>query len=304
MSGQDLKYSMLLVGRLLLLCCLLVALPARAELLQLVLSEAGGPYIEFENTLRDALEGGRWKIQAANDASAPDLIVTAGASALRQVLARNPSQSVLATLIPKQAYEKMLSEFSGHLPRRISAIWLDQPPGRQAAFIRHLLPGNKKIGLLLSNETRPLFSPFQRAFSNQGLSLDSEESDGDRNLLPTLNSLLPRVGLLLAVPDSSIYRRDNIKAILVTTYRHQKPVVAFSAALVNAGALAAIYSTPAQIARQTAETIQQSGANLGNASGPNLFAISLNGAVAQSLDLNLPDEAALRRALIAEKEAK
>lgn len=295
---------MLFVCRLLLLCCLLLALPARAEQLQLVLSEAGGPYAEFESNLRDALDGSRWKIQSANDSATPELIVTAGASALRQVLARNPGQSVLATLIPKRAYEKILTEFSGRLPRRISAIWLDQPPGRQAAFIRHLLPSSKKIGLLLSNETRPLLAPIQRAFNSQGLSLDNEESDGDRNLLPALNGLLPRVNLLLAVPDPGIYRRDNIKAILVTSYRHQKPVIAFSAALVNAGALAAIYSTPAQIARQTAELVQQSGSNLGNATGPSLFAISLNGAVAQSLDLNLPDEAALRRALIAEKDAK
>lgn len=298
---------MLLVLRLLLVFLLAVS-TARAGNVALVLSENTGPYAEFANTYRDALDGSNWKIasQGGSDSlagSSPDLIIAVGSNAFRQVLNQGGSTPVVATLIPRQAYEKLLAENPGR-GRRTTAIYLDQPASRQAAFLRHLLPGKKRVGMLVSSETRAAVGQFRQAFATAGLTLDSEDSDTEQTLLPTLNSLLPRVNLLLAIPDTQIYRRENIKAILVTTYRYQRPVVAFSAAFVNAGALAALYSTPAQIARQAAELTQSFSATLPPPMPPSQFAVVINSNVAQALDLNIQDEAAIRRAMLADKEAR
>lgn len=289
----------------------LFALPARSEQAWLLLSDNSAPYAEFESTLRDTLADSRWRLtisHVAGSADTPrpqaDLIIAAGAQALRTVLAQNPSQPVLATLLPRQSFERLSAEFAGKLPRRLSAIWLDQPLVRQASFLRHLLPDHRRIGVLLSPETRNQQIALQRALSTANLSLDIEETDGERSLMPALGTLLPKVQVLLALPDTAIYRRDNIKPILMTTYRHQRPLVAFSAAFVSAGALAALYSTPAQIARQTADILQQPGSALPPPGSPTLFSISLNSTVAQSLDLKLSDEASLRRALLSEREPK
>lgn len=289
----------------------LFALPARSEQAWLILSDNSAPYTEYESTLRDALADSRWRLSvttAAGLTDAPrqqgDLIIAAGAQALRLVLAQNPSQPILATLLPRQSFERLSSEFSGKLPKRISAIWLDQPLSRQASFLRHLLPDYRRIGILLSPDLRGQHPTLQRALSQAGLTLETEETDGERSLMPALGNLLPKVQLLLALPDTTIYRRDNIKPILMTTYRHQRPLIAFSPAFVNAGALAALYSTPAQIARQTVDILQQHGAALPPPGSPSLFSISLNSTVAQSLDLKLPDEATLRRALLSEREPK
>ncbi len=298
------------VLRLLFIFLFVVPL-ARAGNVTLVLSESGGPYAEFSTTLREALDGSNWKLsrqplgteQADEGSERPDLIIAAGSSALRQVLARGGSTPVVATLIPRLAYDKLVAE-SGSRNRRLSAIYLDQPPARQAAFLRQLLPGKNRIGMLSSPETRHLNNQFQQAFAAAGLILDSEESDTDKTLLPALAALLPRVGILLATPDTTIYKRDNIKAILVTTYRYQRPMVAFSAALVNAGALAALYSTPPQIARQTAELIQGFSNTLPAPMPPSQFAVLINQNVAQALNLNLPDEADIRRAMLADKDAR
>jgi len=297
----------LLVLRLLLVF-LLAASTARAASVALVLSENSGPYAEFASTYRDALEGSHWKIgsQGGSDSlagSSPDLIIAVGSNAFRQVLNQGGSTPVVATLIPRQAYEKLLAENPGR-GRRTTAIYLDQPASRQAAFLRHLLPGKKRVGMLVSSETRGAVGQFRQAFATAGLTLDSEDSDTEQTLLPTLNSLLPRVNLLLAIPDTQIYRRENIKAILVTTYRYQRPVVAFSAAFVNAGALAALYSTPAQIARQAAELTQSFSTTLPPPMPPSQFAVVINSNVAQALDLNIQDEAAIRRAMLADKEAR
>ncbi|WP_226461811.1 ABC transporter substrate-binding protein [Quatrionicoccus australiensis] len=302
---------MVLATLRLLFVFLLVVPLARAGNVALVLSESTGPYAEFSATLRDALDGSNWKLSrypvgldAAEDGTErADLIIAAGSTALRQVLGRGGSTPIIATLIPRQVYDKLVAE-SGSRNRRLTAIYLDQPPARQASFLRQLLPGKNRIGMLISAETRPQNNQFQHAFNAAGLILDSEESDTDRTLLPALSTLLSRVHVLLATPDTNIYKRDNIKAILVTTYRHQRPVVAFSAALVNAGALAALYSTPAQIARQSAELVLAFTNTLPAPMPPSQFAVQINQNVAQALNLNLPDEADIRRAMLADKDAR
>jgi len=274
----------------------------------LLLSENSGPYAEFSKALDDALNGTNWKVTTAAKADAvdpsatrADLIVTAGSEAFRQTLTRGGATPILATLLPRQSYEKILAD-AGRGRGRVSAIYLDQPPARQAAFLRQLLPGQKRIGMLVSNETRPQLGLYRQTFTNAGLTLDSEDSDSENTLLPAANALLPRVGALLAIPDSTIYKRENIKAILITSYRHQRPVVAFSAAFVNAGALAALFTTPAQIARQAADLIVGTGANLPGPMAPSLFAVAINQNVVYALGLSVPDEAMIRRGMLADRE--
>jgi hypothetical protein len=46
------------------------------------------------------------------------------------------------------------------------------------------------------------------------------------------------------------------------------------------------------------------GTSLPNPSGPTQFAIAINSNVAQSLGLNIPDEAAIRRAMLGDREIR
>lgn len=273
----------------------------------LILSESGGAYGEFAGALEDVLSSSTWSISSRIQADAvqlptADLVVTAGSDALRKALSRTDSPPIIATLLPRQSYERILAE--NRKPGRITAIYLDQPAARQAAFLRHLLPDQKRFGVLVSTETRSTLPQFRQAFSNAGLTLDVEDADTERALLPALNTLLERTAALVAIPDNSIYRRNNIKAILITAFRHQRPVIGYSPAFVTAGALAALHTTPTQMARQTADLIIAHGTNLPQPSGPNQFAVAINSNVAQSLGLKVPDEAAIRRALLADRETR
>ena len=293
-----------LSARFLLCLTLLLAPVAWAGNVTLLLSDSAGPYAEFSSTFSEALNSRRWSIHLLPKADAytpgapaADLIVTAGSEALRQALQRAPPGTpILATLLPRQTFERLLNE-TPRARRQLTALVLDQPPARLSAFIRHLLPGQTRIGILSSPETRPLLPALRQSGGN--LQFDSEDVDSDGALLPALNNLLPRVGALLALPDAGIYRRDNIKSILITTYRQQRPVIAYSSAFVTAGALAALYSTPAQIARQAADLIEQPG-TLPSIVYPAQFAIAINANVAQALGLNVADEASLRQRLLTE----
>lgn len=301
---------MLQLSRFALAFLLTLALPAWGGAIAIVISEAGGTYAEFSGTLEEALAGTNWTVSTTAQAEAlaqlsgqVDLIVTVGSEALRKTLSKGENTPIIATLLPKQNYEKIVAEFR-RPPGRLTAIYLDQPASRQAAFLSHLLPGQKRVGMLLSSETKNAASQYRVAFGNAGLKLDSEDVDSEVALLPALNSLLGRVSALIAIPDSTIYRRNNIKAILITAFRYQRPVIGYSPSFVNAGALAALHTTPAQIARQAADMIISHGTSLPAPTGPNQFAIAINNNVAESLNLNVPDEATIRRAMLANKEAR
>ena len=88
------------------------------------------------------------------------------------------------------------------------------------------------------------------------------------------------------------------RSILLTSYRFQKPIVAFSRAYVDAGALAAIFTTPEQVAAdliawlrlQKDESVQ-----LPPPRGPASFDIAVNRQVARALGLSVADDAELLR---------
>lgn len=301
---------MLRLPRFFLILLIVLAAPAWGGSIALVLSENGGMYGEFANTLDESLSGTTWNIVSTSQgdsptppARPPDLTVTVGSEALRRTLSRGDGTPIIATLLPRQTYERILAEHR-RTSGRITAIYLDQPANRQAVFLRHLLPDQKRFGILFSSETRNSASQYRQAFAWAGLVLDSEDSDSEKTLLPALNALLTRSGALVALPDATIYHRNNIKAILITAFRLQRPVIGYSTAFVTAGALAALHSTPSQIARQTADMIINSGTNLTPPTGPTQFAIAINPNVAQALGLNIPDEASLRRAILADRDAR
>jgi ABC-type uncharacterized transport system substrate-binding protein len=103
--------------------------------------------------------------------------------------------------------------------------------------------------------------------------------------------------VLLAIPDSRIYSAASIRNILLTSYRHEVPLIGLSQGYVNAGALAAIFTLPEQIAEQTARQIVAFDKKraLSAPSYPENFSVALNAQVARSLEIRLPSEDEIRK---------
>ena len=101
------------------------------------------------------------------------------------------------------------------------------------------------------------------------------------------------------LPDQSIYNRDTLKGILLTTYRSRIPVISYSPGHVKSGALAAIYSSPGDIGRHLANLINQRHEGRLNTNNKMVYAeyysIATNQRVARSLGLKLPSEEKLRQ---------
>jgi ABC-type uncharacterized transport system substrate-binding protein len=121
---------------------------------------------------------------------------------------------------------------------------------------------------------------------------------GQTGLFPALQSLLRDVDVVLALPDPEVFNGQTAGNILTAAYRRRVPLVGFSPAYVKAGALLALYSTPAQIGSRGGDILRQalSGNALPRPQWPADFVVKLNSDVAHSLGLAL-DEAALAEQL-------
>jgi ABC-type uncharacterized transport system substrate-binding protein len=117
--------------------------------------------------------------------------------------------------------------------------------------------------------------------------------------------LIATADLFIAINDPLALSRENAKWLLYVAYQKQVPVIGFSKTYVKAGAAAAVYSEPEQIARQSAELARDWGSSSGRClpspSHAKYFNVTINHAVSQSLGSSLHNEDELVR-LILEQE--
>src|SRR3974390_3381 len=290
--------------RIILLCFAAVVFGApgarlHAQTVDLILSEEGGAYSEVKDVLTQQLAGrARWNVLTAAAAdqgykSEAQLVVTVGVKAFQVAAPLAGKTPVLGTLIPRAAYEAAARKDAGPGSRGTSAIYLDQPPARQLNLVRLVAAGREKIGLLVSSDTDPAVAGFRSAAQGRQLTVLTELVNGTDDLHPALRRLLSRSDAIVALPDSTIYNATTIVNILITTYRAQQPLFGFSPAYVKAGALAAVYSTPRQVAQEAADwgLLYSGTAPLPAPRFPRLFSVAINETVAHSLGITVDDEA-------------
>jgi len=268
-----------------------------------VQAEEGGVHAEAAAVLRAEL-GSEAELSfgvapAAFDAARPppELIVAIGAVAYERAMAWLAGRGadwarvpVLATLLPRAAFDAS----QGGGGRAVSAVVLDQPLGRQLALIRRALPDRRRVGVLPGPRTRPQLGTLEREAAARGLRLFAAPSvEAAEGIYPALKEALAEADVLLALPDPVVYNGASLQNILLASYRARVPLVAFSPAYVKAGALLAVYSTPAQVARHAAGMARDwlAGRGLPPPQSPREFAVIANPRVAASLGLPLDDVA-------------
>lgn len=227
--------------------------------------------------------------------SALDMIVTVGAQAARQAASLNPRAPVLNTLLPRQTYLEL--ERSDVRVRRHTAIYLDQPLRRQLNLIGLALPEHSHVATILGPTTTALEPELATAARDRDLRLHVRRLSNPQDLIPLLREVLDESDVLLSLPDSQIFNSGTIHHLLIATYHRKVPVVGFSRAFVEAGALLAVYSSPAQTGRQAAEIIQHALRTPTRAlpppQYPKYFTVAVNRRVAASLGIDVPDEQTL-----------
>lgn len=224
------------------------------------------------------------------------LIVTVGTPAARTVNKANPPVPVLYTLLPRQTYQQLT-----RAAPRDSAIYLDQPLGRQLDLARAALPRATRVGVLSGPTTAGLLVELRTSAQSRGLQIVARDIGRADELLGALVRVLEESDVLLSLADPLVFNNHTTHHLLLTTYRHGVPVLGLSRSYVEAGALLAVYSTPEHIGRQIADVLLKLGFTgapaLPSAQPPRFFSVSVNRRVAAALGLTLPDEAELLRRL-------
>lgn len=266
--------------------------------LTVVLSENGGAYLEYSNALGAQLKTSNVKLKVIDvDTPLPDsdLVIAAGMQAALTV-ARSKPAAMLAVLIPKEGYARLLIEFPAQAKAGgISSIYLDQPLKRQLDLIATVLPATASIGVLYSTPPKEL-GTLRMLVKARKLELNERSPASVSNLHTALQELLQSSDVLLALPDVGIYNTSTIRNILLATYRSKVPLIGFSPAYVKAGALCAVFSTPQQIASQSLGIIREYAETrvLQAAQYAKEFDVSVNEQVARSLGLNIKSATQVR----------
>lgn len=289
-----------LSGRLLFLPlgCLLLCVPqvqADALRVAVVLSEEGGAYLAFSESLRSKLPADRFVLttQRADDAlGEADLYLAVGMKAASRLASTDAP--TLNVLVPKAGYDKLLHSEPQHTSPR-SAVFLDQPMERQLALLLVALPDTHDVGVLYANPP-PELKNVRHLLASRNIHLHERAVDEKHPLNDALDSILSESNVLFVLADADVYNASTIRNILLTAYRKQVPLVGISQAFVKAGALCAVFTTPEQFAEQVAAMVRRYGETqrLPAAQYPSEFEVLVNTQVARSLDLRIKDAYQLR----------
>ncbi|MHB1186656.1 ABC transporter substrate-binding protein [Thiobacillus sp.] len=290
-------------------CLALVPALAAAARVAVVLSDDSAPYQEVFQVIQAFLDDGPHALirttaagLAASSLNDAHLTVAVGVRAAESVAALPVRTPVLAVLVPRAWYAKTgRARLSDSGRRSASAIYLDQPFERQAQLIRLAIPEAQRVGVLLSDEQASLTGELGAALHAQQLSLVLGTLSGEQHLIAPLENVLSGADVLLAVADPQVFNRNTAQSLFLTSYRYRVPVLGYSRSLTRAGALLSLHSSPAQIGRQTAESViaalQGESVRLPLPGHPIYFSISINEQVARSLGYTLLPEAELEKRL-------
>ena len=116
-----------------------------------------------------------------------------------------------------------------------------------------------------------------------------------------MDRVLDKTDVMLGLVDPIVFNRTSARNVLLTAYRWKVPLVGISPAYVRSGAIAAVYSTPAQLGAQVSEiirdTIHENGQAIPTIQYPKYFRVAVNYQVAESMGLYIASEDELQEIL-------
>jgi putative ABC transport system substrate-binding protein len=301
------QWLTLLIG--FVLSCVFAVPESRADHL-IVLSRQLPSYQEVADTLASKLTTPSKILTLSElkrqnyDYSNYQQVIALGASAGDALFQTVPEgKHLIISFIPRQTYNALLLKHKNH-PRvangAVTAIYLDQPYSRQLALAKLIAPQAKSVATALGPHSANDLNLLRSAAQGHNLELKYETLQETDNPIHKLQPLIKSADIFLSLPDKSVFNRTTAKWILYISFKQRIPLIGFSKKYVEAGALAAVYSSPSDLGRQTAELANQytNTAPLPKPTYPQYFHVSTNPTAAHSLHLNIPSEDTLTKQLI------
>jgi len=292
------------------LILLAAALPALADSerlkVHLVLSVDGSAYQAFEQGFKSFHdEKNPFKVETHHaedelDGFSPEedaRVVAVGTQALRLLLEKHDGP-LFTAMVPSLTLDRLIV---GHENRAITGIFIDQHPARHLKLIKAALPEAERIGMITSDNEDGLRKSFDDHIEAIGLDIQHQTAENRRELITAVETLSRENQALLVVPSKSTQGAQQLRALLLRSFRARMPVFAYSPGLVSAGSLMAVYSTPEKLGREAAEQVfelkETAAEQWPKPRHPKHMEISVNREVARSLGLRVRDSQTLREEL-------
>ncbi len=213
------------------------------------------------------------------------LYVAIGPAALRDAVARRCDCVIISAFTSSQVWRALTAKTPAARAGLITAVYAEPAPPDQLRLAALLYGRPVRVGAILGEDTTFLRPALEPEVEVQPFAL------GD-DINHTLNRMT-RSEVLLAMPDGDVYNPENVRNILLSTYRRKQGVIGFSADMVKVGALATTYSEIEDINTQVAEIAAAFvvTGNLPPPQFPRYFRTVVNEGVARSLDVRVTDGA-------------
>ena len=177
--------------------------------------------------------------------------------------------------------------------RGVTGVFLEFPLETQLAWLRHLMPDARRIGVVFNPaENRDTIEAADRIASRMGLELLAREVATPLELPGALESLANRADVLLGISDNVVVTPQTARSLLLFSFRNRIPFIGLSTAWVKAGAFYALDRDYRDIGRQCAELAAKVLAGADPASlapvPPRRVTYSLNLKTAEQMKMQIP----------------
>lgn len=267
---------------------LLLTAPAEAADIAVLSHKKLGSVTQLARLLSEQLEQDVDVRLISDDLSAASYkaVVLAGPKAVSGWQGKPPAVAVFAS-------QKIVQQ---HKDKLASAIFIEPPLVRQVRLTAAILGNDQSLGVMVTD-----LAPWQQAIAalKEMTNVNWYALSDYQNLNRALVDLLRNNEALIGVYDPELYSSVNIKNILITAYRHHKPLIGPSSAYIKAGALATTYSDIQDVAKRLAEILRQGVAEAGwpEADFNRYFHVRYNEQVGRSLNLRLPPAVELQESI-------
>lgn len=201
-------------------------------------------------------------------------------------------------MVMRAEFEHIANRHPTGRHRRLSALYLDQPPSRQIHMLLSALPRTKSIGILANGKGASAIHSLREAAAKRGMELSAMRVNRSHDEYAVLSNPKERIDILLLVDRWTV---DNamLGPLVLETFRLGLPVMAHTASLVASGAMLALYTSPDQIGQEAGLRLRQAWRNVDRRlpppDYPRGFDVAVNRSVALALDIRVPAGGLIRR---------
>jgi len=224
-----------------------------------------------------------------------DLIISIGSNAAKTIAEYEVDQTVIYTLIPE---DESLLHSAPCKRKNCYRVYINQPAIRYVELFNALFTDKFRLILASTSANTKLSKQLLAAARNNNILYKEIHVEPNRSIARSLISQLNNNDILLALPNPAIYNAYHSKNIILSAYHKNIPIIAYSKAFANAGALISLYSSIENIAEQTSDlaiSIYSNGEQKQKEYYPDEFSIEINSSVARSLNISIDSEDTIMR---------